>query len=87
MNILDELTFDAGSFYIMDRAYLDYGRLIAIIRKRAKLSHSPYTILQILSVKLFEKTPIFQAFAHHQPSPETPDMQNQQCLPGFLTGQ
>ena len=61
--------------------------LIAIIRKRAGLSQSPYAILQILSVTLFEKTPIFQAFAEHQPLPETPDMQNQQCLPGFLTGQ
>ena len=61
--------------------------LIAIIRKRARLPQSPYTILQILSVTLFEKTPIFQAFAEHQPSPETPDTQNQQCLPGILTGQ
>ncbi len=61
--------------------------LIAIIRKRAGLPHTPYTILQILSVTLFEKTPILQAFAEHQPPPETPDLQNQQCLPGFLTGQ
>lgn len=61
--------------------------LINIIRKRANLTQSPYTILQILSVTLFEKTPIFQSFADHQPTPETPDMQNQQCLPGFLTGQ
>jgi hypothetical protein len=60
--------------------------LIAIIRKRAGLPHSPYTILQILSVTLFEKTPILQAFAEHQLPPKTPDMQNQQCLPGFLTG-
>ena len=61
--------------------------LIAIIRKRARLPQSPYTILQILSVTLFEKTPILQAFSEHQPSPETSDMQNQQCLPGILTGQ
>ena len=61
--------------------------LISIIRKRAGLPHSPYTILQILSVTLFEKTPISKAFSEHQPPPETPDLQNQQCLPGFLTGQ
>jgi hypothetical protein len=61
--------------------------LIAIIRKRLHLPHSPYAILQILSVTLFEKTPISQVFAQHPPSPEPTDMQNQQCLPGFLTGQ
>ncbi len=61
--------------------------LIAIIRKRARLPQRPYTILQILSVTLFQKTPIFQAFAEHQPSQEAPDMQNQQFLPGILTGQ
>ena len=61
--------------------------LIAIIRKRLRLPHSPYAILQILSVTLFEKTPILQVFAQHPPLPEPPDMQNQQYLPGFLTGQ
>lgn len=35
--------------------------LVAIVRKRLKLSLSLYTILQILSVTLFEKTPILQA--------------------------
>ena len=61
--------------------------LIAIMRKRLRLPHSPYAILQILSVTLFEKTPILQVFAQHPPLPEPPDMQNQQYLPGFLTGQ
>lgn len=37
--------------------------LVAIIRKRLKLNRSLYTILQILSVTLFEKTPIFQALS------------------------
>ncbi len=32
--------------------------LIAIVKKRLKLDASPYTLLQILSVTLFEKTPI-----------------------------
>jgi len=35
--------------------------LVAIVRKRLNLSLSLYTILQILSVTLFEKTPILQA--------------------------
>jgi hypothetical protein len=61
--------------------------LIAILRKRLCLPHSPYAILQILSVTLFEKTPILQVFAQHPPLPEPSDMQNQQYLPGFLTGQ
>ena len=37
--------------------------LVAIIKKRLKLEHSLYTILQILSVTLFEKTAIYQALA------------------------
>jgi hypothetical protein len=37
--------------------------LVAIIKKRLNLDLSPYTILQILSVTLFEKTPILQAFS------------------------
>lgn len=61
--------------------------LIAIIRKRINLPHSPYTILQILSVTLFEKIPILQVFAKYQPIPEQPGCENQPCLPGFLTGQ
>ena len=57
--------------------------LIAILRKRLRLQHSPYTILQILSITLFEKIPILQAFALHPSPAEQTDMQNQQCLPGF----
>ena len=39
--------------------------LVAIVRKRLGLEASLYQILQILSVTLFEKTPILQAL---QPS-------------------
>jgi hypothetical protein len=35
--------------------------LVAIVRKRLRLEASLYQILQILSVMLFEKTPILQA--------------------------
>jgi hypothetical protein len=58
-----------------------------IMRKRLRLTHSPYAILQILSLTLFEKPPLLQVFAEHPPLPEPSDMQNQQYLPGFLTGQ
>lgn len=37
--------------------------LVAIIKKRLELDRSLYTILQILSVTLFEKTPILQALS------------------------
>jgi hypothetical protein len=37
--------------------------LVAIVKKRLKLDRSLYTILQILSVTLFEKTLIFQALS------------------------
>ena len=41
--------------------------LVAIMKKRLKLEISLYTILQILSVSLFEKTHIFQALMNTQP--------------------
>jgi len=57
--------------------------LVAILKKRFRLSASLYTILQILSLTLFEKTPVLQALAQ-QPSPtENSDTHDQPCLPGF----
>lgn len=45
--------------------------LVAIIKKRLNLDSSLYTILQILSVTLFEKTPILQALSSGRiPIPE-----------------
>ncbi|MFO7916326.1 MAG: transposase, partial [Candidatus Krumholzibacteriales bacterium] len=38
--------------------------LVAIVKKRLNLDRSLYTILQILSVSLFEKIPIEQALSH-----------------------
>jgi hypothetical protein len=46
----------------MDR-YLRIGPGWAIVKKLLKLDQSLSTILQILSVILFEKTPILQAFS------------------------
>jgi IS4 transposase len=37
--------------------------LVSIVKKRMKLECSLYTILQILSVSLFEKVPLYQAFS------------------------
>ena len=36
--------------------------LVAIIKKRLQIDLSLYTILQILSISLFEKKPIYQVF-------------------------
>ena len=57
--------------------------LIAIIKKQLHLSQSPYAILQISSVTLFEKMPILQAFAPAPAIGETLDLTNQPCLQGF----
>lgn len=61
--------------------------LVAILKKRLRLSMSLYTILQILSLSLFEKVPILQVFSQPEPSIEMPDPHNQPCFPAFLTGQ
>ncbi len=37
--------------------------LVAILKKQLKLDRSLYSILQILSVTLFEKTPILQVLS------------------------
>ena len=51
--------------------------LVAILKKRFRLPHSPYTILQIMHLTLFEKTPILQAFAQHPLHLHDHDAQNQ----------
>ena len=38
--------------------------LVAIVKKRLGLEKSLYTILQILSLSLFEKEPILSALSH-----------------------
>ena len=51
--------------------------LVAIIRKRLGLEASLYQILQILSVTLFEKTPILRALQTHESQFDLPDYANQ----------
>ena len=39
--------------------------LVAIIKKQLKLEPSLYSLLQILSITLFEKTPLFQVLLNN----------------------
>jgi len=54
--------------------------LIAIIKKRLKIEMSLYTMLQILSITIFEKTPILQALTHFDYKKEIGDSHNQLTL-------
>jgi hypothetical protein len=56
---LFQITEALACFVIRGKRGLD----VAIVKKRLGLPQSLYTILQILSVTLFEKTPIHQALA------------------------
>ncbi len=51
--------------------------LVAIVRKRLGLEASLYQILQILSVTLFEKTPILQAFGDPESQKKSDPIYNQ----------
>jgi hypothetical protein len=57
--------------------------LVAIVRKRLALEASLYQILQILSLTLFEKTPILQALQVSDSQEELPDPGNQLILFDF----
>jgi hypothetical protein len=57
--------------------------LVAIVRKRLTLEASLYQILQILSVTLFEKTPILQALQPSDSQEGLPDRGNQLILFDF----
>lgn len=57
--------------------------LVAIIRKRLDLDISLHQILQILSITIFEKTPILQALADAQHQIQAPNPDNQLNLFSF----
>lgn len=57
--------------------------LVAIARKRLRLDISLYNFLQVLSVSLFEKTPILQAFERTEHTPESRTACNQLSLIDF----
>jgi hypothetical protein len=46
-------------------------RLVAIVKKQLKIETSLYTFLQILSVSLFEKMPLYQALAVEESKGDT----------------
>ena len=61
--------------------------LVASLKKRRRLPASLDTVLQILSLTLFEEIPVLQALSQ-QPQPiPVPDTDSQPCLPGLFTGQ
>lgn len=51
--------------------------LIAIMKKHLRLEQSMYTILQIASLSLFEKTPVLQAFSQHEDPDSNANLCNQ----------
>ena len=51
--------------------------LVAIVRKKLNLNVSLYTLLQVLSLTLFEKMPLQQAFPDGEYSSENPGLSNQ----------
>ena len=57
--------------------------LVAIVRKRLGLEASLYQILQILSVTLFEKVPLLQAFQASDSQSDLLDPGNQLILFNF----
>lgn len=55
--------------------------LVAIVKKRLNLELNLYTILQVLSVTLFEKMPILQAFS--EPTAQIVEVENHNQLKLF----
>lgn len=51
--------------------------LVAIIKRKLQLPHTPYTILQILSLTLFEKIPILSLFERYADTTQLHDVTNQ----------
>ncbi|WP_165742419.1 IS4 family transposase [Candidatus Thiosymbion oneisti] len=61
--------------------------LVAIIKKRLEIRADLYTILQILSLTLFERTPLIQLLTNDPHITEAPGIPNQLNLFDNLTGQ
>ena len=57
--------------------------LVAIVKKRLGLQASLYTLLQVLSVTLFEKIPVQQALSQHETTSAEPTPDNQLNLFAF----
>ena len=67
-------------------AVATYG-LIAIVKKELHVSASFYTLLQILSVSVFEKNPLNKAFLGAVDTTDQDAASNQMNLFNYLTGQ
>ena len=57
--------------------------LVALVKQRLKLEHDLYTVLQILSLCLFEKVPLLQALARSDYTSSDEPMRNQLLLFDF----
>ena len=57
--------------------------LVAIVRKRLRLEAPLYTLLQVLSVAVFEKIEIQTAFSREADGFEVAQDDNQLNFPGF----
>ena len=60
--------------------------LVAVIKKRLDIPVDLYTILQVLSLTLFEKMPIFKLFSDTDFDLSNPDIHNQLILFEYLLG-
>lgn len=54
--------------------------LVAIMKKRLKIKASLYTLLQVLSVTIFERMPLLQALTEQENNDETIEPDNQLIL-------
>ena len=54
--------------------------LVAIVKKRLKIKASLYTLLQVLSVTIFERMPLLQALTEQENNDETIETDNQLIL-------
>jgi hypothetical protein len=61
--------------------------LVAIVKKRLNVSASLYTVLQILSLTLFDKQPLDQLLADIESTPQTAETRNQLKLFPDISGQ
>ena len=57
--------------------------LVALVRKELKTETSLHAMLQIFSLTLFEKKPLFTAISDNSTSENSPDLNEVPCLPGF----
>ena len=52
-----------GQRFISNDQFRRHTLLVAVVKKRLSISADLYTILQVLSLTLFEKMPIFKLFS------------------------